>query len=133
VAAVFNSLGELCQRHGLPLGPVSEAVERFNRQASAGVDDDFGRDFSHSDGALVEGPPYYSLRLSAKAHFCQGGIKIDPRCRVLSAGTLKPIPGLLAAGEIVGGTHGLSRLANNAITEALVFGRLAGREAATGP
>jgi fumarate reductase flavoprotein subunit len=46
---------------------------------------------------------------------------------------MKAVPGLYAAGEIVGGVHGRSRLANNAITEALVFGRLAGLAAVQGP
>jgi succinate dehydrogenase/fumarate reductase flavoprotein subunit len=40
------------------------------------------------------------------------------------------VPGLFAAGEVVGGANGANRLSGNAITEALVFGRRAGRTAA---
>jgi succinate dehydrogenase/fumarate reductase flavoprotein subunit len=40
------------------------------------------------------------------------------------------IPGLLVAGEAVGGANGANRLSGNAVTEALVFGRRAGRSAA---
>jgi succinate dehydrogenase/fumarate reductase flavoprotein subunit len=40
------------------------------------------------------------------------------------------VPGLLVAGEAVGGANGANRLSGNAITEALVFGREAGRTAA---
>ena len=40
------------------------------------------------------------------------------------------MPGLLVAGEAVGGANGANRLSGNAITEALVFGRRAGRSAA---
>ena len=40
------------------------------------------------------------------------------------------VPGLLVAGEAVGGANGANRLSGNAITEALVFGRQAGRSAA---
>jgi succinate dehydrogenase/fumarate reductase flavoprotein subunit len=40
------------------------------------------------------------------------------------------IPGLLVAGEAVGGANGANRLSGNAITEAFVFGRRAGRSAA---
>ena len=40
------------------------------------------------------------------------------------------VPGLLVAGEAVGGANGANRLSGNAITEALVFGREAGRSAA---
>src|SRR6185436_16845133 len=40
------------------------------------------------------------------------------------------VPGLLVAGESVGGANGANRLSGNAITEAFVFGRQAGRTAA---
>jgi succinate dehydrogenase / fumarate reductase flavoprotein subunit len=40
------------------------------------------------------------------------------------------VPGLIVAGEAVGGANGANRLSGNAITEALVFGRQAGRTAA---
>jgi succinate dehydrogenase / fumarate reductase, flavoprotein subunit len=40
------------------------------------------------------------------------------------------VPGLLVAGEAVGGANGANRLSGNAISEAFVFGRRAGRSAA---
>lgn len=40
-----------------------------------------------------------------------------------------PIPGLYAAGEVTGGIHGGNRLGGNALTEILVSGRIAAREA----
>ena len=62
-------------------------------------------------------------------HTSLGGVAIDARCRVLRPnGT--PIPGLFAAGEVTGGVHGRNRLGGNAGTEVLVFGRIAGSEAA---
>jgi fumarate reductase flavoprotein subunit len=62
-------------------------------------------------------------------HTSLGGVVIDARCRVLRPdGT--PIPGLYAAGEVTGGVHGLNRIGGNAGTEVLVFGRIAGLEAA---
>lgn len=57
------------------------------------------------------------------AHYHMGGIKVDARMET-------EVPGLLAAGEAVGGANGANRLSGNAITEALVFGRRAGRSAA---
>lgn len=42
----------------------------------------------------------------------------------------KPIPGLWAAGEVTGCTHGSNRLGSNAYTDIMVFGRIAGTEAA---
>lgn len=37
------------------------------------------------------------------------------------------IEGLYAAGEVVGGIHGSNRLGGNAVTDALLFGRIAGQ------
>jgi succinate dehydrogenase / fumarate reductase flavoprotein subunit len=43
------------------------------------------------------------------------------------------VPGLFAAGEAVGGANGANRLSGNAITEAITFGVVAGRSAASEP
>ena len=42
----------------------------------------------------------------------------------------RPIAGLFAAGEVTGGVHGNFRLGGNGLTDAFVFGRVAGRSAA---
>jgi succinate dehydrogenase/fumarate reductase flavoprotein subunit len=57
------------------------------------------------------------------AHYHMGGVRADKRMQT-------EVPGLLVAGEAVGGANGANRLSGNAITEALVFGRRAGRSAA---
>ena len=57
------------------------------------------------------------------AHYHMGGVVADERMET-------EVPGLLVAGEAVGGANGANRLSGNAITEALVFGRRAGRSAA---
>ncbi len=57
------------------------------------------------------------------AHYHMGGIAVD-------ATLATRVPGLYAAGEAVGGANGANRLSGNAITEALVFGHAAGRNAA---
>jgi succinate dehydrogenase/fumarate reductase flavoprotein subunit len=57
------------------------------------------------------------------AHYHMGGVVADARM-------ITEVPGLLVAGEAVGGANGANRLSGNAITEALVFGRRAGRSAA---
>ena len=51
------------------------------------------------------------------------------KTRVLKAdGTL--IEGLFAAGEVTGGVHGGNRLGGTAVSDFVVFGRIAGQEAA---
>ena len=57
------------------------------------------------------------------AHYHMGGVQAD-------ASMATDVPGLYVAGEVVGGANGANRLSGNAITEALVFGRRAGRSAA---
>src|SRR5262245_31509730 len=57
------------------------------------------------------------------AHYHMGGVIADERMET-------EVPVLFVAGEAVGGANGANRLSGNAITEALVFGRRAGRSAA---
>ena len=88
-------------------------IDTVKRYEAAGVD-------IHRESMLVAPAPHTSL----------GGLVIDTRCRVLRTdGT--PIPGLFAAGEVTGGIHGFNRIGGNAGTETLVFGRIAGEEAAS--
>jgi succinate dehydrogenase / fumarate reductase flavoprotein subunit/fumarate reductase (CoM/CoB) subunit A len=57
------------------------------------------------------------------AHYHMGGVVADARMQ-------SEVPGLFVAGEVAGGANGANRLSGNAVTEALVFGRQAGRSAA---
>ena len=62
------------------------------------------------------------LRISPTCHFFMGGI----------AATINGetgIPGLFAAGEVVGGVHGANRMGGNALSEIFVFGYRAGQTA----
>ncbi|MDH7508621.1 MAG: FAD-dependent oxidoreductase [Methanomassiliicoccales archaeon] len=63
------------------------------------------------------------IRITCTAHHSMGGIIIDEDC---STG----IQGLYAAGEVVGGIHGANRKGGNALADALIFGRIAGANAA---
>ena len=63
------------------------------------------------------------IEVAPIAHYHMGGVMADARMET-------EVPGLLVAGEAVGGANGANRLSGNAITEALVFGRRAGRSAA---
>jgi succinate dehydrogenase/fumarate reductase flavoprotein subunit len=57
-----------------------------------------------------------------------GGLAINGLSEVLDQSD-NPIPGLYAAGEATGGIHGRDRLGGNSLTDALVFGRIAGQNA----
>jgi len=66
----------------------------------------------------------HAIEVAPAAHFSIGGIRTDAQG---STG----VPGLYAAGEVVGGVHGANRLSGNAGAQMLAQGRLAGRAAAT--
>jgi succinate dehydrogenase/fumarate reductase flavoprotein subunit len=63
------------------------------------------------------------IEVAPIAHYHMGGVAANAHMET-------EVPGLLVAGEAVGGANGANRLSGNAITEALVFGRQAGRTAA---
>lgn len=63
------------------------------------------------------------IEVAPIAHYHMGGVAVDTDMAT-------NVAGLFAAGEAVGGANGANRLSGNAITEALVFGRQAGRAAA---
>ena len=58
-----------------------------------------------------------------------GGVKINENAEVIGKDG-KVVPGLFAAGEVTGGIHGANRLGGNAIADIIVFGRIAGKNAA---
>jgi succinate dehydrogenase/fumarate reductase flavoprotein subunit len=64
------------------------------------------------------------LTISPAVHFIMGGVEINSRCQ-------STVPGLYAAGEAAGGLHGANRLSSNALSETIVFGAIAGRQAAS--
>ncbi len=71
----------------------------------------------------VADPPAPALLEVGAAHYFLGGIRIDERCRTT-------VPGLFAAGEATGGLFGAARLGGTAMADTIVFGAIAGREAA---
>lgn len=63
------------------------------------------------------------LAISPAAHFFMGGARTDEDGQT-------SLPGLFACGEVVWGLHGANRMAGNALSEAVVFGRMVGKNAA---
>ncbi|CAK7226790.1 hypothetical protein SBRCBS47491_006349 [Sporothrix bragantina] len=68
-------------------------------------------------------------------HFTMGGVVINEKGQVLASSLEADdevvIPGLWAAGEITGGIHGDNRLGGSSLLECVVFGRIAGEQAAS--
>lgn len=63
------------------------------------------------------------IRILIGSHFCMGGIRVNDRLETT-------VPGLFAAGEVMGGVHGGLRLPGYSFTQMIVFGFEAGDYAA---
>jgi succinate dehydrogenase / fumarate reductase flavoprotein subunit len=63
------------------------------------------------------------IEVAPTAHYSMGGIKVDLKCQT-------NVRGLFAIGEVAGQVHGANRLGGNSLLGTLVFGKIAGREAA---
>jgi succinate dehydrogenase/fumarate reductase flavoprotein subunit len=64
-----------------------------------------------------------SIEVRPRPHYHCGGVVIDGRAETAVAG-------LYAAGAVTAGVHGANRLGSNALVDILVFGDIAGRNAA---
>ncbi|PLY06549.1 MAG: flavocytochrome c [Desulfuromonas sp.] len=129
VVKAFGSIEELANFNHIPLVPLQETLERYHLSLAHGRDAEFGKPLA-ADLKPIEHPPFYSIRLLPKVHHCMGGIQINAQAQVIDIADHQPIPGLYAAGEITGGVHGASRLGSTAIVDCLIFGRIAGQNAA---
>ena len=65
------------------------------------------------------------MEVGPTAHYVMGGVKVDPETQETT------IPGLYAAGEAATGLHGANRLGGNSLSDLIVFGKIAGEQAAS--
>ena len=128
VVKVFDTVADLAEAFTIESSALTETIERFNSFVKSGSDPDFGKPIIER-AAEISKPPFYAMRLWPKVHHTMGGLRINSEARVLDT-CGSPMEGLYAAGEITGGVHGASRLGSCAITDCLVFGRIAGKNAA---
>jgi fumarate reductase flavoprotein subunit len=101
-------------------------VETYNKYVDAKNDGEFKRD---SMPHKIDTGKYYAIEITPGIHHTMGGVKINTSAEVIGQGD-KPIKNLYAAGEVTGGVHGGNRLGGNAVLDIIVFGRIAGGNAA---
>jgi tricarballylate dehydrogenase len=77
----------------------------------------------------IDEPPFEAYAVTCGITFSFGGLRIDPEARVLST-DYEPIPGLTAAGELVGGLFYDNYPGGTGLMSGTVFGRIAGATAA---
>jgi urocanate reductase len=127
-----ETIPELAKKLGMPEPSVLvETVRAYNACVDARYDPEFGQ-LPHNLVWKCARPPFWAATASPALHYMCGGLRTEgASTRVLDRWN-RVIPGLFAAGEVMGGMHGTNRLGGNATAECIVFGRLAGREAAGG-
>ncbi|MGL4517284.1 MAG: flavocytochrome c, partial [Shewanella sp.] len=119
-----NNIEELAKLTGMK--NLSATVTEYNQFVKDGKDPKFGR--SQLPLALVKAP-FYAVKVAPGIHHTMGGIAIDKDANVLNLQSWK-MDGLFAAGEVTGGVHGYNRLGGNAVADTVVFGKIAGENAA---
>lgn len=126
----FETLQGLADHYGIPYEPLKQTVDQYNSYIDQGLekDPDFGKPLNGCK--KLNNPPFYGIKLWPKVHHTMGGIQINEKAQVLKVETQEKINGLYAAGEAAGGVHGASRLGSCATTDCIVFGRIAGQNAA---
>ena len=96
------TLAELCEKLNLPADAVEASAKAFNECAAAQTADEFGRTPA---AAQSEEGPFYALQMHIRYYASLGGLHINDSMQVLNTNQ-EAIPGLYAAGEVVGGLEG---------------------------
>jgi tricarballylate dehydrogenase len=135
-----NSLEELAaQLEGVDADQTVRTIAEFN--AACDSETSFNpniRDGKRTNGLRInksnwanpiDTPPFHAYHVTTGVTFTFGGLKISTNGQVLNT-NMQPIPGLYAAGEIVGGLFYHNYASGTGLMSGATFGRLAGEHAA---
>jgi urocanate reductase len=126
-----NTIEELAAAIQVPPANLAAAVERWNELKDKGADEDYGLNKDvFEEHPKIEVPPFYAYGQMIYRHHSLGGVRITPKSEVLDRYNNEVIPRLYAAGEFTGNLHGIERDGGCSYTDGVVFGRIAGAEAA---
>ncbi|MCH8087152.1 MAG: FAD-binding protein, partial [Chloroflexi bacterium] len=133
-----DSIGGLADALEIDREGLVRTVEEFNGSVEDGPFDPSildgkgtrGIDPPKSNWAQrLDSPPYTGYGVTCGITFTFGGLRINARAQVMDTGD-NPIPGLYAAGELVGGLFYYNYAGGTGLMAGSVFGRIAGAEAA---
>lgn len=128
-----ETLEELVELTGLPKETALASIARYNELARKGVDEDFGKVSRRL--FPIESAPFYASRLTAAPLLCcHGGLESDEEAHCYDE-NMNVIPGLYVAGNVQGNRVAVeypTTLPGFSHSIALVFGRVAGYNAAMG-
>lgn len=143
IAARADNLTDLGERIGVPVSEFVETMTRFNHNAAAGADPEFGRgrsayDRYYGDPTIKPNPnlrplvkgPFYAVKMVLSDLGTCGGLKTDERARVLREDG-GAIAGLYAIGNTAANAFGTTYPGAGAtIAQGLVYGYIAAQHAA---
>lgn len=122
-----ESIEDLAGKLNMDAAVLAETVSNWNKAVETQNDEEFGRDTGMEHD--ISKAPYYAIKIAPGVHHTMGGLEINVDAEVISTEG-KAISGLYAAGEVAGGVHGGNRIGGTAVTDIVVFGRIAGTSAA---
>ena len=128
-----NSIEELAAAINVPAENLKKTIEEYNAAVEKGEPDQFGREFNVQNTYnlatnKIEGEKFYAIRLHSLCVMTLGGVTANANMQVLDeAGNV--IPGLYAAGEVVGGIWGKFVSGGTGVMGPIVFGKVAARHA----
>lgn len=133
-----DSVGELAEILGIDRAGLESTVAEFNASVSPDAFDPSVLDGKHTTGLAVpksnwavplDSPPFYGLKVACGITFTYGGLRTTTNGEVVSRAADR-MPGLFAAGEMIGGIFYHNYPGGAGLTSGTVFGRRAGRAAA---
>jgi len=125
------TIEELAAKINVPAENLKKTIEEYNAAVEKGEPDQFGREFNVQNTYnlatnKIEGDKFYAIRLHALCVMTLGGVTANANMQVLDeAGNV--IPGLYAAGEVVGGIWGKFVSGGTGVMGPIVFGKIAAR------
>jgi len=135
--AEANTIAELAEKLGIDAEGLTRTVAAFNAACQPGDYNPAILDGVHTSGIVppksnwalpIDRPPFTGFVVTCGITFTFGGLRISDQAQVLDV-TDQPIPGLYAAGELVGGIFYGNYLGGAGLMSGAVFGRLAGLSA----
>ena len=137
--AQADTLEELAAKLDIDPQGIADTIKEYN----AAVRTDIPYNPTIKDGRCTEGlalnktnwaetldtPPFYGWAVTTGISFTFGGVKINTRGQIVT-NAQEPIPGLYAAGEMVGGLFYYNYPGGSGLSAGMVFGRLSGASAA---
>ena len=134
-----DTLEELCARmDGVKTDDAIDTISRYNEAVEVAIPFDpnvkdgrctRGLQVNKSNWAnTIDSPPYQAYNVTCGLTFTFGGLRINESGEVLDT-DLQPIPGLHAAGELIGGLFYGNYPGGTGLMAGAVFGRLAGTTA----